>query len=487
MIENQPRLRSASFSKQRIMIILITIILMSITYLVNVSGCGPQQIFMLLSVLGLIIFGWIILSWVALEKELISIYVFFMLFSVLFYLGQPIAFLLGADNSTLNVYSIKIYSYTILNETLVFVLISYMLIHLGAIIFRKKFTSTKKINGISNDFSSSMNFVGILLLSVSIIPTLILIINSINAVSTKGYIGLFTSTNTIAVNGGLLGVSAGFFVPSLYLLLIANANRKFERRSITTIFLLYILVVFMLGRRGENSVFLLGYLLIWHNLVKPIKGKKLLRVIMLGILMILLLSIISSVRSSIGTGGIVTVVRSSILNTNIVDIIRGIFSEFGITLLVPATIIDKVPKVIPFYNGKTILNFFMMLIPNIFWETNPGLIDGTLERLVSPFIRSGTVGGIGGSFLAELYYNFGYFSYLCLPFYGVLLAWMTKLLDCRRFYTNKLMFYFSVYMFTNVLWVIRSEILTSGKEILYFAIFPIVLIKFLNKTKLYRK
>ena len=238
-----------------------------------------------------------------------------------------------------------------------------------------------------------------------------------------------------------------------------------KRRLFTSIFFLYIIVVFMLGRRGENSIYLLGYILIWHNLVKPLKGKKLFRIIMFGVLMVFILSIISQTRSYLNTGNFGEIIINSILNTNLIGIIRDVFAEFGMTLLVPATIIDKVPEVIPFYHGKTFINFFLILIPNIFWEINPGLVDGTLESLVSPFIRSGTVGGIGGSFLAEIYYNFGYFSYLFLPIYGIILARLSRLLDFRTCNTNKLKFYLSIYMFTNVIWIIRSEILTSGKDI----------------------
>lgn len=483
MIENKYRPKKISFSLQRILIIVTTIILMMITFMINVNGSDPQYTFKALSVYGVVVYGWFVISWIKLEKDLISIYVFFMLFSVLFYLGQPIAFLLGADNSSLNVYSIKLYPYSLLNETLVFVLISYMLIHIGAVIAKSNSNDIVKISQSNKDYSNSMNFIGIVLLLLSTVPTGILIINSLRAVLTKGYIGLFISTNTIAVNGGLLGVTAGFFMPSLYLLLIANSNKKYKRRLYTFIFFLYIIVVFMLGRRGENSIYLLGYILISHNLIKPLKGKKLFRIIMVGVLMVFVLSIISQARAYLNSGNFGEVITKSILNTSLIGIIRDVFSEFGMTLLVPATIIDKVPEVIPFYHGKTIVNFFLVLIPNVFWEVNPGLVDGTLESLVSPFIRRGTVGGIGGSFIAELYYNFGYFSYLFLPIYGIVLTRLTKFLDLRTCNTNKLKFFLSIYMFTNIIWIIRSEILTSGKDILYFAIFPIVLVKFIDKFR----
>ena len=103
MIENKYRSNKISFSLKRILIVVTSIILIMITFMINVNGIDPQNTFKVLSLYGITVFGWIIFTWIALEKAILSIYVFFMLFSILFYLGQPIAFLLGADNSSLNV------------------------------------------------------------------------------------------------------------------------------------------------------------------------------------------------------------------------------------------------------------------------------------------------------------------------------------------------------------------------------------------------
>lgn len=483
MIESKNSSNKISFSIYRILVILSTILFIIVTLMIKANGNDPQKTFQLLSIYGIFVYAWILISWISLEKDLINMYVFFILFSVLFYLGQPIAFLLGADMLTLEVYSIKIYPNTILNETLVYVLISYMLIHIGAVIVKRNSKGIVRIKQYKKDYSDTMNFIGIVLLILSTFPTMILIINSLRAVLTKGYIGLFTSSNTIAVNGGFLGVTAGFFVPSLYLLLIANSDKKLKRRVFSIIFFLYIVIVFMLGRRGENSIYLLGFILISHNLINPLKGKKLLKIVIFGILMIFVFSIISSIRAYLNVDNFGEVVIRNLLNTSFIKIIRNVLLEFGMTLLVPATIIDKVPEFIPFYYGKTIINFFLLLIPNIFWEVNPGLVDGTLEGLVSPFIRQGTIGGIGGSFIAELYYNFGYYSYLFLPIFGIVLARLSNHLDLKSSNSNKLRFYFSIYIFTNIIWIIRSEFLTNGKDILYYAIFPIFLIKLIDLFK----
>lgn len=483
MINARYKSKSLTMSLKKLLILFITLIMIMITVIIKLNSSDPVLTFNILTVFGVLVFGWIIASWYLIEKNAISVYIFFMLFSVLFYLGQPLAFLLGAQESALKVYSIRIYSYPVLNETLVFVLISYMLIHIGGILAKNTNQKLVSENVDYKNYNYSMDLTGKILFLISIIPTLILIINSIRAVMTLGYIGLFISINTIAVNGGIIGILAGFFVPSIYLLLIANSKNKIKIRLYSFIFFVYILAIFMLGSRGENSIYLLGFILIWHNMIKPIKGKNLIKLVLFGLIGVFVLAIISQVRAYINSGDIGNILNNSMQNTNLLGIVRDIFSEFGITLLVPATIIDKVPNVIPFYNGKTLVNFFLTLIPNTFWEINPGLKDGTLEGLVTPFISRGKVGGVGGSFLAEIYYNFGYFGYIILPIYGIILTKLTESLNFITSNENKLNFFFALYFYTKFLWLIRSEVLTSGKDIIYFALFPIILIKLLNLIK----
>ncbi|SHJ79160.1 O-antigen polysaccharide polymerase Wzy [Clostridium amylolyticum] len=469
------------FLLEKILIVMMSCVLIAILFMIHLNTHDQESSFHLFTISGIVIFVWIILTWHRFEKNFINLYSFFMAFSVLFYLGQPIALLLTNENTRLKVHSIEMYPYALLNKTLLYVLVAYLLIHIGAILFKKKIAISKKFFKENYDYTMAMNIVGFFLLIISTIPTLILISNSLKAVLEHGYIGLFIASNTIAVNGGLIGITAGFFIPSLFILLIANSHKKKKWYIYSGIFFIYIIIVFILGRRGENSIYLLGYILIWHNLISPITGKKLVKILIFGFIMIFILAIISQVRAYLNTGNIIEIISNLILNLDLLEFIRDMFGEFGITLLVPATIIDKVPSAIPFYNGKSILNFFLLMIPNVFWDINPGLIDGTLEGIVSPFIRQGTLGGVGGSFVAEIYYNFGYFGYVTFPLIGVFLHKLNNILSLKTKKINKLNFFFSIYLFTVVIWVIRSEMMTVGKEILYFAVFPIALIKLVNK------
>jgi hypothetical protein len=466
---------------EKVLIMMMSCILIAMLYVIKINTYDPELAFRIFTISGISIFAWIILTWNRLERNFINLYTFFMMFSVLFYLGQPIALMLASENVRLKVHSIEMYPYSVLNRTLLYVLVSYLLIHIGAVMFKKKIIKVTKPIKKNADYTMAMNIVGFFLLIISTVPTLILISNSFRAVLAHGYIGLFITSNTIAVNGGMIGITSGFFVPSLFILLIANSHIKKRRYFYSSIFFIYIIIVFILGRRGENSIYLLGYILIWHNLISLITGKKLIKILIVGFIMIFVLAIISQVRAFLNTGNIIEMISNSISSLGFIEFIRDIFAEFGITLLVPATIIDKVPETIPFYNGKSILNFFLLMIPNVFWDINPGLADGTLEGLVSPFIRQGTVGGVGGSFVAEIYYNFGYFGYITFPIFGVFLHKLNNVLNFRVNKSNKLNFFFSIYLFTVVIWVIRSEMMTTGKEILYFAVFPIVLIILVNK------
>ncbi len=404
-----------------------------------------------------------------------------MLFSILFYFGQPIALLLGANAELFKVFRVTMYSYSTLNETLLFIIISYILIHIGGLISLINISkSEKKI--LIVDYSISMNIVGNILFVISLLPTLILLGNSFKAVLDYGYIGLFIASNTIAVNGGVFGVIAGFFVPSLYMLIIANSKNVVKRNVYTFILLVYIGIVFLLGRRGENTICLVGLVLIWHSCIKPISGKKTIKFIILGIILLFFLSIISQIRAFLNTGDISSLIVENMNDNSIFQSIYDILAEFGTTLLVPTTLIEYVPDVIPYYKGKTIINFFMNLIPNFFWNINPGLRDGTLESVVSPFISRQSVGGLGSSFLAEIYYNFGYWSYFIIPLYGVVIGKLSNSLRNKFTQANdKLKLYSSIYLFNIVIWYIRGEVMTSGKRIVYFVVVPVLLVRMIQK------
>lgn len=480
MDNNGIYLTNRNLSLNTIIMVMVSILLIMLSILIRYSNTNARSVFMVLTIYGLITFMWIIFSWYIKTKNIFSVYTFFMLFSILFYFGQPIAFLLGADVKSFKVFPITIYSYSTLNETLLFIIISYLLIHIGGLISLISVFNTEKKRKVI-DYSTSMNVVGNILFAISVLPTIILLVNSFKAVFNYGYIGLFIASNTIAVNGGAFGVAAGFFVPSLYMLIIANSKVVIKRNTYTFILLAYISIVFLLGRRGENTICLLGLVLIWHSCIKPISGKRVIKFFIWGIILLFFLSVISQIRVFLNTENISSLIVEKLSDKSIFQSIYDILAEFGLTLLVPTTIIEYAPDVIPYYKGKTIINFFMNLIPNFFWDVNPGLRDGTLESIVSPFISKRSIGGIGSSFLAEIYYNFGYFGYLILPLYGMVISKLSNNFN-RKFgkVDDKLKLYFYVYLFNIVLWYIRGEIMTSGKRILYFAIFPVFLVRIIQ-------
>ncbi|HBL05437.1 MAG TPA: hypothetical protein DDZ33_00515, partial [Clostridium sp.] len=194
------------------------------------------------------------------------------------------------------------------------------------------------------------------------------------------------------------------------------------------------------------------------------------------------LSIISQIRAFLNTGDISSLIVENMNDNSIFQSIYDILAEFGTTLLVPTTLIEYVPDVIPYYKGKTIINCLMNLIPNFFWNINPGLRDGTLESVVSPFISRQSVGGLGSSFLAEIYYNFGYWSYFIIPLYGVVIGKLSNSLRNKFTQANdKLKLYSSIYLFNIVIWYIRGEVMTSGKRIVYFVVVPVLLVRMIQK------
>ena len=453
-----------------ILCILITSLIIVVAFHLKKNVSDQHSEFTFITYFAIISFMWICMSWYIITKNFFSMYMIFMILSIPFYLGQPIVLLMRPD--LISSILIARYPYSILNQTILYVMISYMFIHIGALAYmlRVPKTNIKKTNV---DYSNAMNEIGIILIIISIVPTIIILINSFRAVAIYGYIGLFIMSNTIANCQGIFGVIGGFWVPGLYILIIANSSIPIKRNKYIILLILYILLIFVLGRRGENTIQIIGLLFIWHTCIKPISGKAVAKLFIFGIIFLVFISVISTIRVSLNSGNFFALFLKTFDGSSDNNFLIDILKEFGTTLIVPATVINYTPSVLPYYGGKSIINFFLMLIPNLFWDINPGLIDGTIESIFTPFLSDQSIGGFGSSFIAEMYYNFGNWGLLIFPIMGIVICKLSVGINKME---NKLKLFSSIYMFNIFLWYLRGEIMTSGKNMVYYILFPVILV-----------
>jgi hypothetical protein len=99
--------------------------------------------------------------------------------------------------------------------------------------------------------------------------------------------------------------------------------------------------------------------------------------------------------------------------TNIENPVAETFSEMGNSLVTVTHTLSLVPAVREFDGGVSYLYSLVAIVPNLGWEVHPsvahGLLSDWLVKTVEPMVAA-SGGGLGYSFIAEAYLNFGWFG-----------------------------------------------------------------------------
>jgi len=99
-------------------------------------------------------------------------------------------------------------------------------------------------------------------------------------------------------------------------------------------------------------------------------------------------------------------------NNFIVDILQ----EMGSTQVDLILLYDNTPDKLPYAVGKSFLGSFMSLVPGgeLFISDMKNYVD--LGSILNNYFHKGE--SLGGSYIGELYYNFGYVAFLLAPIIG---------------------------------------------------------------------
>lgn len=165
----------------------------------------------------------------------------------------------------------------------------------------------------------------------------------------------------------------------------------------------------------------------------------------MGILLLLLLPYIAQIRNiSSNTAQYYNFIQY-ILNENPISYI---LAEFGGTILTLYTVIDNVPEAVSFSNGLTYIGSITILLP---FSTRI-LGDYFLSNIsVGDAMNVYFGGGLGGSWIAEIYYNFGYFGILIVPVFSYYINRFSDMFSYNKlpkYSINKaLMFYLLIPLF----------------------------------------
>lgn len=312
---------------------------------------------------------------------------------------------------------------------------------------------------------------GIILLLIGLIPMLYLDYNRIILYINGNYLNTYSGNSF-----GFITTISRFAEIGIIMLLIGNKNNIGKANLIIVITILYQMMVIFTGHRGRSVLFLLSIFFVYFNLIKTIKFKTVLIGTISSYLFLFILTFIGKIRLlSIKDFNSISLAFS----THLSDFtIFKLFTDFGITIVTLGYAIDFYPDNMPYQLGLTYIMSLFTVFPNI-----GGFIEPFLEK--ANFVLNWPLHmrtGLGGSYLGEIYSNFGLFSYAIVFILGYFIAYISqKIYETIRLHEySKLSFYLVI--FPNLLWWTRDYFTGFVREVIWIGV-AILFLNIIFKSK----
>lgn len=311
--------------------------------------------------------------------------------------------------------------------------------------------------------------VGITLFILGICPMLYIDINRIMLYMNGNYV----STYEVGVNGFVIIIARMAEIGAM-LLLIGNHKNKKKSQFIIFLILVYQSLILYTGNRGRPVMYILVIFFIYYNFIKGIKFKEFINIAIVLYFVGFLLTFIGQVRmlSIDNVNALLDVFGKSFLEFSIFKIL----AEFGVTIITLGYSLVFFPSLIPFQIGTNYLASFLTIFPNI---------NGILFPIVNKTIYiynwpSNVRVNLGGSYLGELYYSFGSFSFIFAIFIGMMVAFVSN--QINKYIAEKKYVKLSIYLilFINLLWWIRNYFGDMVRECVWISLIIIILYKIFN-------
>lgn len=427
-------------------------------------------------------------SWFIHNKVKLNFYSLFLIFSYFFFFGQFFLALIGVPMESGRTILDKILPVNMLVKTGELIINSMIILHFGVLLstlhinkYYDERIFSRRICADTVKSSDGFKQVSVILFLVSIIPSFNILYENFIITLTRGYGAIFQSEHY--TSGGfrnILRFISLFTIPSFLMMLVAFKDSK-KLKFINIILIIYLMLYFLSGSRLNGVLLISVLILIKHYWFKQIKFKETMKILILAFLVLTILSTISEVRNSLYVSNNISfLLGETFKNVVIRNPIFTAMEEAGYTFLATATVVTYSPSVVPFQYGLSYINSFAMIFPNLFWDIHPAAATNT-DIVFHGFLTQ--YGGIGSSFVAEAYWNFGYLSFFIVFIFGLLIGTLTKKIAKYSCYQNPKMFFLTIYIAQFSLFYVRSDTISFWRNITYYGIAPLILTVLLSKKK----
>lgn len=303
-----------------------------------------------------------------------------------------------------------------------FVLVVLLFLHAGYLLISSRANSKSTIEKSPEDREYSrlcLRRACLIVFAICLIPTIITLGRNIILTQAIGY-GARMTDSSLQLSGAenVFGILAGI-TPFALLGLFVTRNHG-EKKSIIAI-MTYILVYMLQGSRITAFVLLMVVITLYFLLFsKSNLRTQLIQVGAVFVTIAIVFSFVSLGRGVLSSGGDVLATFSK--SNPFVESI----AEAGQTFTVTATVLSHTPQYVPFSNGRAFVAGIAYVLPNALTGSVITQVP-SVDETYSHFLVS--YGGVGSSFVAEGYFNFGNWSLVLFFFYGIALAYMQRSIE----------------------------------------------------------
>lgn len=428
--------------------------------------------------LALLMSIWCIFSWRYLDGKLGSPYILFLLFFVVFIYGQLITRILFNYYNPNAIEMIDYYSMELINSAIMLSMFSMAGLQIGAVLYLLLRPSSSVVNKqccaepmINEEDEIAILILGWVLTIVSVFPALSSLYKNLNLAGIGGY-GQVYSNVSYGVDSITEKISE-YFILGLLLLMTAYRKKISARKIIFLLGMGYCATKVILGARGIPTLQIITFIWLWHRIVTPIKGIKVLATLVLVFPASVIFSLIRNMRMTPlneWIGEFPLHLQDSFRASPIL----GVLNEMGAAIGPTAASVRLVPDLLSYGYGKSYLFSFGYLIPNVFsngehWAKK----YADVQRMISK------IEGLqfGGSIIQEAFYNFGWYAILFMVFVGFIIAlfseWTSN--SDTLIITVLLSYFLSI-----LLWTIRNSFVSIPHGILYYILFPYILFRIIK-------
>lgn len=453
-------------AKVRNSLVISIIVILGTIVVVPFSGAiDAQYIAMFIT----IVYIFMLYSWKIISSR-IELYILFLLCTYLFYYGR---YFLLFFNYSKYIHGLDDYgTIGFINQVAMFTLLCVEVMHVVYIAFSCE-KSKKVIFENWKCTSTAVSIVAWMMFCISFFFSIRVLLMNITNTRMYGYAyALQTYYSGYRVERFFSNFLPGAFV----LLFLQYKNKKFARWIISTLLLIYMGLYFLSGSRLQAVLLIFALILVCEYEFVHFNRRRLIKLCVMLIVLCFVLIVISSLRNGIQNSSSVTEAIKALKNESEDNFITKLLSECGFQIYSIAVVVKNCPSKVPYNYGITYLKGIGQLMPNLFWDQNP-FMQESIDTIFAFYLNGGTY-GIGSSYIAEAYYNFGYIAILFMPLVGFLFAkYRNSVEACYSGKSkNTMSRYFLMSIPTYVLFYVRSDAVGFLKSLVYQSILPCVAI-----------